>query len=61
MLQVPQTFICRESHTKVTKEVIVTKSIRELSNILGHNRKTISSILKGVKEHNNFEYEFEYI
>lgn len=46
---------------KVTKEVIVAKSIRELSNILGHNRKTISSILKGVKEHNNFEYEFEYI
>lgn len=35
------------------------KSIRSLSEELGLNRKTVTSILKGNKE-NNYEYLFEY-
>lgn len=36
------------------------KSVRECGEILGLNRKTITSILKGLK-HNNFHYEFKYV
>jgi hypothetical protein len=37
------------------------KSIRECADQLNLNRKTITSILKGCKETNNYEYDFEYI
>ena len=45
---------------KLTKEILYFKSIRECSIILNINRKTITSILKGVKKTNNYNYEFEY-
>ena len=45
---------------KITKETLFFKSIRECSEILNLNRKTITSILKGIKKTNNYEYEFEY-
>lgn len=45
---------------KITKEILFFKSIRECSEILNLNRKTITSILKGIKKTNNYEYEFEY-
>lgn len=45
---------------KLTKEILYFKSIRECSNTLNINRKTITSILKGIKKTNNYNYEFEY-
>lgn len=35
-------------------------SIRNLSEVLGLNRKTVTSILKGVKTTNNYNYIFKY-
>ena len=45
---------------KITKEILFFKSIRECSEKLNLNRKTITSILKGIKKTNNYKYEFEY-
>lgn len=45
---------------KLTKEILYFKSIRECSITLNINRKTITSILKGIKKTNNYNYEFEY-
>lgn len=45
---------------KNTKEETYFKSIRQADEILGYNRKTITSILKGDKAVNNFEHEFYY-
>lgn len=55
-----RSYAIRATH-KETKEVIEAKSVRELSKILGYNRKSISSIMNGTKEFNNYDYEFEYI
>lgn len=46
---------------KQTKQEYVFRSIREMSKELNLNRKTITSILKGIKTTNNYEYDFEYI
>ena len=46
---------------KTTGEVLVFNSIRECSRLLQLNRKSISSILNGVKKTNNYKYEFEYV
>lgn len=35
-------------------------SVRQLGEELGYNRKTVTSILKGVKKTNNFDHEFYY-
>ena len=45
---------------KITKTVYEFKSIRECSERLKLNRKTITSILKENKT-NNYDYDFEYI
>lgn len=45
---------------KVTGETEVFRSIRSCSLALGLNRKTITSILQGLKS-NNYPYEFEYV
>lgn len=46
---------------KDSKEVFEFTSIRECAKELGLNRKTITSILKGEKKTNNYDYDFEYI
>ena len=46
---------------KESKEVFEFVSIRECAKELGLNRKTITSILKGNKKTNNYDYDFEYI
>ena len=45
---------------KVTEETVLFKSIRDLSEKLGYNRKTVTAILKGVKTTNNYGHVFEY-
>nr|DAQ69232.1 MAG TPA: homing endonuclease [Caudoviricetes sp.] len=45
---------------KITGDVLYFKSIRKCSDTLNINRKTITSILKGIKKTNNYDYEFEY-
>lgn len=46
---------------KESKAVFEFVSIRECAKQLGLNRKTITSILKGEKKTNNYDYNFEYI
>ena len=46
---------------KESKKVFEFVSIRECARELGLNRKTITSILKGNKQKNNYDYDFEYI
>ena len=46
---------------KTTKQEFKFKSIRECADKLNLNRKTITSILKGAKLTNNYDYLFEYI
>lgn len=46
---------------KLNKEEKIFSSIRECSKELGLNRKTISAILYGSKETNNYNYDFELI
>ena len=46
---------------KETKENFEFTSIRQCAEHLGLNRKTITSILKGIKTTNNYKYDFEYI
>lgn len=43
-----------------TGEELCFKSVRELESILGYNRKTVASILKGEKKINNFKHSFRY-
>jgi hypothetical protein len=45
---------------KITKDIQDFNSIRSCAEILGLNRKTITSILKQIKK-NNYEYDFEYL
>lgn len=45
---------------KTTGEETVFKSIRELDDSLGYNRKTVTAILKGDKMFNNFAHDFYY-
>jgi len=45
---------------KITNEKLYFRSIREMSNALNINRKSITSILKGTKTTNNYEYHFSY-
>lgn len=48
-------------YDKITKALLYSfKSIRSLSDELGLNRKTVTSILNGTKETNNYPYIFEY-
>lgn len=49
-----------EATHKITNEVFGFKSIRECAKQLCINRKTLTSILKGVKQ-NNYDYNFRYI
>lgn len=46
---------------KISGEELVFKSIRDCAQQLSLNRKTITSILKGEKKTNNYDYEFYYI
>lgn len=46
---------------KETGEILVFNSIRSLSETLNINRKTVSSILNGTKNSNNYKYYFEYV
>ena len=46
---------------KDSKEMFEFISIRECAKELRLNRKTITSILKGEKKTNNYDYYFEYI
>lgn len=46
---------------KITKQEFEFKSIRECAEKLNLNRKTITSILKGVKRENRYNYDFEYL
>ena len=46
---------------KITKQEFKFKSTRECAEKLNLNRKTITSILKGVKTTNNYNYDFEYL
>lgn len=46
---------------KTTKEELIFPSIRDCANKLSLNRKTITSILKGNKKNNNYDYEFYYV
>lgn len=46
---------------KITNKETTFNSIRECSEKLSLNRKTISSILKGKKKTNNYDYNFYYI
>lgn len=41
-------------------EEIHFKSVRELESVLGYNRKTVASILKGEKKVNNYQHTFRY-
>lgn len=43
-----------------TGEELHFNSVRELESVLGYNRKTVSSILKGEKKVNNFKHSFRY-
>ncbi len=45
---------------KETGEVSNFKSLRELSKVLGYNRKTVAAILSGDKLVNNFMHNFKY-
>lgn len=45
---------------KFTGERYEFPSIRQLSDTLGLNRKTVSAILKGTKKTNNYKYDFFY-
>lgn len=45
---------------KLTGEELHFKSVRELESVLGYNRKTVASILKGEKKINNFKHSFKY-
>ena len=45
---------------KTTGGELHFKSVRQADEVLGYNRKTITSILKGIKETNNFDHEFYY-
>lgn len=48
-------------YDKHSKELLYRfDSIRSLSEKLGLNRKTVSSILNGIKSTNNYKYIFEY-
>ena len=47
-------------HKETGKELIF-RSIRQLSEDLRLNRKTVSNILNGTKTTNNYDYYFEYI
>ena len=47
--------------SKDTNEIKEFSSIRECANQLGLNRKTITSILKGDKKTNHYNYNFEYM
>ena len=49
-----------EATHKITNEVFGFKSIRECAKQLCINRKTLTSILKGIKQ-NNYDYNFRYI
>ena len=46
---------------KLNGEILEFNSIRKCAEVLKLNRKTITSILKGDKKTNNYEYEFAYI
>lgn len=46
---------------KDNKEMFEFASVRKCAKELGLNRKTITSILKGQKKRNNYDYYFEYI
>lgn len=46
---------------KTDGKIFEFNSIRKCATELGLNRKTITSILKGEKKTNNFNYEFAYI
>lgn len=46
---------------KETGEKEAWKSIRSMCEVLGINRKTVSSILTGSKVTNNYKYEFNYV
>lgn len=46
--------------SKETGEETRFNSVRELEAILGYNRKTVSSILKGDKLFNNYAHTFRY-
>ena len=46
---------------KETGEDLIFRSIRQLSEDLRLNRKTVSNILNGTKATNNYDYYFEYI
>ena len=56
------TYQCRiKAINKLTKQEFEFKSIRECAEQLNLNRKTITSILKGVKRENHYDYDFEYL
>lgn len=46
---------------KVTGKQFTFPSIRSCADTLKINRKTLTSILKGTKKTNNYNYEFEYL
>lgn len=45
---------------KITKEVLVFKSIRQCAEHLGYNRKCLTMVLKK-ERNNNYDYEFSYL